>query len=44
MLRTHTTQSPIQKERRLGMYNDGAMWMAEDFNAPLPDEFWLGES
>lgn len=21
----------------------GMVWMAEDFNDPLPDEFWLGE-
>ena len=28
--------------RRLGL-REGEMWMAEDFDAPLPDSFWLGE-
>jgi len=22
----------------------GKVWMADDFDAPLPDSFWLGES
>ena len=25
-----------------GLYQ-GQIWMGEDFNDPLPDEFWLGE-
>ncbi|MBL8165920.1 MAG: toxin-antitoxin (TA) system antitoxin [Anaerolineae bacterium] len=34
--------SPKQiKERVLGAH-PGA-WMSDDFDAPLPDEFWLGE-
>jgi hypothetical protein len=23
--------------------HQGQIWMSEDFNDPLPDEFWLGE-
>jgi hypothetical protein len=23
--------------------HQGQIWMSEDFNEPLPDEFWLGE-
>ncbi|BAZ05143.1 DUF2281 domain-containing protein [Calothrix sp. NIES-3974] len=32
---------PGQK-RVLGL-NRGEIWMSDDFNEPLPDEFWLGE-
>ncbi|NJM19370.1 MAG: DUF2281 domain-containing protein [Richelia sp. RM2_1_2] len=32
---------PVQ-QRVLGL-NRGEIWMSEDFNEPLPDEFWLGE-
>lgn len=31
-----------QKKRVLGL-NRGKYWMSDDFNDPLPDEFWLGE-
>ncbi|MBC7999180.1 MAG: toxin-antitoxin (TA) system antitoxin [Leptolyngbya sp.] len=31
-----------QKERILGMH-PGSIWMSDDFNDPLPDEFWFGE-
>lgn len=34
------TPKPILKERILGAH-PGA-WMSDDFDAPLPDEFWLG--
>ena len=27
-----------------GLHKDIPYWMADDFDAPLPDEFWLGES
>ena len=26
-----------------GLHKDIPYWMAEDFDAPLPDSFWLGE-
>ncbi len=29
-------------QRILGMH-PGAIWTSEDFDDPLPDEFWLGE-
>lgn len=31
------------KQRVFGQYR-GQIWMSDDFNDPLPDEFWLGES
>ena len=31
-----------QPPRILGLQK-GKGWMSEDFNNPLPDEFWLGE-
>ncbi|MDZ8051597.1 MAG: DUF2281 domain-containing protein [Aulosira sp. ZfuVER01] len=34
-------QAPPDK-RVLGL-NQGEIWMSDDFNDPLPDEFWLGE-
>ena len=27
-----------------GLHKDIPYWMADDFDAPLPDEFWLAES
>ncbi|MDY6781391.1 MAG: DUF2281 domain-containing protein [Cyanobacteriota bacterium] len=36
--------APLATEQRVfGQYR-GQIWMSEDFNEPLPDEFWLGES
>lgn len=35
-------QQPPQK-RVLGL-NQGKIRISDDFNNPLPDEFWLGES
>lgn len=34
---------PATKPRILGMH-PGSMVMAPDFDDPLPDDFWLGES
>ncbi len=28
--------------RTAGLHQ-GEIWMSDDFNEPLPDEFWLGE-
>ncbi|MGB3559563.1 MAG: DUF2281 domain-containing protein [Geitlerinemataceae cyanobacterium] len=33
----------LSKPRVFGQYR-GQIWMSDDFNDPLPDEFWLGES
>ena len=30
------------KERKMGL-GRGEVWMSDDFDDPLPDEFWLGE-
>ena len=35
-------QEPSQK-RVLGL-NQDKIWISDNFNNPLPDEFWLGES
>ncbi len=31
------------KQPRIAGLNAGQFWMSDDFNAPLPDSFWLGE-
>jgi mRNA-degrading endonuclease RelE of RelBE toxin-antitoxin system len=30
-------------KKRVPDLNKGQIWMSDDFNDPLPDEFWLGE-
>ncbi len=37
-----TSQAAPGKPRIAGLH-PGAITMAEDFDAPLPDEFWLGK-
>ncbi|MEB3178525.1 MAG: DUF2281 domain-containing protein [Nostocaceae cyanobacterium] len=32
-----------QKKRRIAGLHEGMGWIAEDFNAPLSDEFWMGQ-
>ena len=32
-------EAPTKKKRIVGMHQ-GQMWVAEDFDEPLPDEFW----
>lgn len=34
----------LKKERVPGLHKADGYWMADDFDAPLPDEFWLGEA
>jgi mRNA-degrading endonuclease RelE of RelBE toxin-antitoxin system len=31
-----------KKQRVFGLFKD-KIWMSDDFNDPLPDEFWMGE-
>jgi len=31
-----------QTKRRVAGLHPGAMQMSDDFNAPLPDDFWMG--
>jgi hypothetical protein len=35
--------NPTPPQRVLGLHQ-GMGWMSDDFDSPLPDEFWLGES
>ena len=35
---------PKVEQRRIAGLHRGAMRMHDDFNDPLPDEFWLGNS
>lgn len=37
-----TAVAPVSKKRVLGLH-PGAITTTEDFDDPLPDEFWLGE-
>lgn len=35
---------PKSGRRIIGLFaGKGEMWMADDFDAPLPDSFWFGE-
>lgn len=31
-----------KKRRVAGLHKDEKWWIADDFDAPLPDEFWFG--
>lgn len=31
------------KKKRIAGLNRGTIWTSEDFDAPLPDDFWLGQ-
>ncbi len=31
------------KKKRIAGLNRGQIWVSDDFDDPLPDEFWLGE-
>ncbi len=31
------------KKKRIAGLNRGMIWTSSDFDAPLPDEFWLGD-
>ncbi len=37
------TVNPTPSQRVLGLHQ-GMGWMSDDFDSPLPDEFWLGEA
>ena len=38
----HLTKQVQSPQTRIPGLQRGMGWMSEDFNAPLPDEFWLG--
>jgi hypothetical protein len=42
LLERKTRTSPPRKERVANLH-PGAAVMSDDFDAPLPDRFWLGE-
>jgi hypothetical protein len=35
--------TPTTAPARVAGLNRGQIWVSEDFDAPLPDAFWLGE-
>jgi len=35
---------PQPQGARVFGLSEGEMWMSDDFNAPLPESFWLGET
>ncbi|MEC4812666.1 MAG: DUF2281 domain-containing protein [Scytonema sp. PMC 1069.18] len=37
------TQPQQQPQKRVLGLNQGEIWMSDDFNDPLPYEFWLGQ-
>lgn len=39
------TDQPVSDEKRIFTFDlhRGKIWMADDFNAELPDSFWLGD-
>jgi hypothetical protein len=41
---TRETHHPSELPPRILGLNRGAMKMSDDFDEPLPDEFWLGEA
>ena len=41
---TQSQATPTQEvQQRVPDLNRGEIWMSEDFNEPLPDDFWMGE-
>ena len=36
-------QQPRTEKPRVMDLHKGQVWMSEDFDEPLPDEFWLGK-
>lgn len=37
-------KSQKKKKRVLGLHASDGIWMSDDFDEPLPGEFWFGES
>jgi hypothetical protein len=42
-IRSRHLESERSTSPRIPGLHQGQIWMSEDFNEPLPDEFWLGE-
>lgn len=43
MASEHSTQPPGILKKRVAGLGEGTIWISDDFDDPLPDEFWLGE-
>jgi len=37
------SQTEAPRKKRIAGLNRGEIWVSEDFDDPLPDEFWFGE-
>ncbi|MCO5196363.1 MAG: toxin-antitoxin (TA) system antitoxin [Anaerolineae bacterium] len=37
-----TAVDAVPGKKRVAGLHEGAIWTSEDFDDPLPDEFWLG--
>jgi antitoxin (DNA-binding transcriptional repressor) of toxin-antitoxin stability system len=42
--RLEAIPQPNSAPRIAGLHAGEPYWMSDDFNEPLPDEFWLGDS
>ena len=43
-IKLHEPKRRVSKKKRVLGLHPGSMRMSDDFDAPLPDEFWLGKS
>ena len=41
---TGIAPTSVQRQARIAGLHQGAAWVSEDFDQPLPDEFWMGNS
>lgn len=41
---TAVTPASAQRQPRVAGLHQGAAWVSEDFDRPLADEFWMGNS
>ncbi len=42
LLEKKEQKPPLQRPRIMDLHK-GQVWMSDDFDDPLPDEFWLGD-
>ena len=42
--KTSAEATPCPPQQRVLGLHQGMGWMSDDFNDPLPDEFWVGEA
>ena len=43
MLSTEEAVSSLPPKRIAGLNRGQVLWISDDFDAPIPDEFWLGD-